>query len=450
MKGIIDRCEGDINISPEREKWIKWLSPETRNLLERDSKHFIHQSLSTPCLNAVNKSYGCYLEDLDGNRILDFHGNNVHQAGFGNEYIVEAVIAEMKKLPFCSRRYTNETAVELAEKLSSLTAGELSRVLYSPAATISISMAIKLARLATGKNTIISLWDSFHGATVDSISLGGEHNFRNEIGSLMPGIEHVFPYNSYRPLFGNGTDHDLQCAEYVEYVIKKDNNTAAVVLETIRNTDVMIPTIRYMKRIRELCTRHGVLMILDETAVCLGRTGRMFAYENFGIVPDMVILGKGLGGGVFPFSCLIARDELNKAWFTSLGHFTHEKSPAGSRAALSVIEFIEKENMLSRVLELESRVRTELLCLKDKYRIIGDVRIKGLLFCIELVRDRKTMEKAEDEAERVMYGCLKRGLNFKVSAGNVLTFSPPLVVTDEELLHAFTIIEESLKEIIVL
>jgi 4-aminobutyrate aminotransferase len=167
----------------------------------------------------------------------------------------------------------------------------------------------------------------------------------------------------------------------------------------------------------------------------------MFAFEHYDIVPDILCLGKGLGAGVIPFAAMIAREEFNIASDVSLGHFTHEKSPLGSVAALAMLEFIDRERLLEKVQREESWVREELNRLRERHPLIGEIRGTGFLWGIELVRDRSTREKAIVEAERVLYGCLREGLSFKVSQGNVLQLSPPLTITREEWKAAIGIID---------
>jgi 4-aminobutyrate aminotransferase len=185
----------------------------------------------------------------------------------------------MDVLAFSPRRYTNVPAIELAKKLGSLLPGDLKRVLFAPGGSSAISMALKLARMVTGKHKIISLWDSFHGASLDTIAAGGERDFRKGMGPLTPGVERIPPAMTYRGPFASGGD-DLAYAEYLEYVIEKEGDIGAFLIETIRNTDVQIPSTRYWKKVREICTRHNVLLILDEIPIAFGRTGKMFAVSS--------------------------------------------------------------------------------------------------------------------------------------------------------------------------
>ncbi len=279
---------------------------------------------------------------------MDFHGNNVHQVGYRHPRVMDAVRRALDTLPFSPRRFTNETAVELADRLVALAPDPLGKVLFAPGGTLAIGMALKLARLATGRHKTLSLWDSFHGASLDAISIGGEAVFRKGIGPLLPGTEHAPPCEPRACRFGCGGTCSARCAEYLDYVLGKEEDIGAVIIETIRCTDVQIPPPEYYRIVRDACDRHGALLILDEVPICLGRTGRMFAFEHYGIVPDMVVIGKGLGGAVFPMAALIVRRDLDIAGDRALGHYTHEKSSVGCAAALATLEVIDSERLLEK------------------------------------------------------------------------------------------------------
>ncbi len=375
MAAVHNRTEGDINLSSARQDWYAVISdPETAGYLHEDAEYFLHQSLSTPCLDVLASCEGIYLTDVQGKRYMDFHGNNVHQLGYRHPYVIEKLKAQMDILPFSPRRYTNVPAIELAKKLGNLMPGDLKRVLFAPGGTSAISMALKLARIVTGKHKVVSLWDSFHGASLDAISAGGELDFRKDMGPLMPGVERIPPPMTYRGPFAAAGSGDLPYADYLEYVIEKEGDIGAFVIETIRNTDVQIPSQAYWKRVREICTKHKVLLILDEIPIAFGRTGKMFAFEHYGFEPDIVCLGKGLGGGVMPMAAIVARDSYNVAQSVSLGHFTHEKSPLGSVAALAMLDVIEQDDILAKVNADAEFMREELEKLKDKYPLIVEVR----------------------------------------------------------------------------
>ncbi len=440
------KSEGDINLTPQRAAWAEQhLDAETRHWLEEDARYFLHQSLSTPCLNVLKGCGGASIEDLQGRSLLDFHGNNVHQVGFSNPRVIRAIVEQMKELSFCTRRYTNIPAIRLAKKLAELAPGNLNKVLFAPGGASAIGMALKLARAVTGRFKTISMWESFHGASLEAISLGGEAIFRNGAGPLLPGCEHVPPPDNRHCPFGCGAACNLKCADYIEYVLEKEGDVAAVIAETVRCTP-FIPPLDYWKKVRAACDKHGALLILDEIPICLGRTGRMFACEHYEVVPDMLVIGKGLGGGIFPLAALIASEDLDLAPDKALGHFTHEKNPVAAAAALATIQFIEEEKLLLHVQKLSAYTLEKLRAMRTKHELIGDVRGLGLLMGLELVKTRATMEKAADEAERVMYRALSQGLNFKLTMGNILTLTPALTITQAEMDKALSILDRCISD----
>ncbi|HAM72652.1 MAG TPA: aspartate aminotransferase family protein [Verrucomicrobiales bacterium] len=437
--------EGDLNISPRRAAWSRGhISPETRRVLEEDARYFLHQSLSTPCLNALKGCHGATIEDLEGRELLDFHGNNVHQVGYAHPRVVEAITRQLHDLAFCPRRYTNGPAIELARRLTEAAPGDLKRVLFAPGGSLAIGMALKLARAATGRFKTISMWDSFHGASLDAISVGGEAIFRSGAGPLLPGCEHVPPPDNRHCPFKCGAACTLACADYVEYVLEKEGDVAAVVAETVRCTP-FIPPVDYWQRIRAACDRHGAMLILDEIPTGLGRTGKLFAAEHYGIVPDMLVIGKGLGGGIMPIAALLAREDLNRVMKDkALGHYTHEKNPVACAAGVATLQVIEEERLVEKAREDGTYAMGRLRELAARHPIIGDVRGLGLLLGVELLRDARTAERATDEADQVMYESLTRGLSFKVTMGNILTLTPALTITRPEIDRAVAILDQSL------
>ncbi len=437
------RSEGDLNLSPQRLAWAaEHIGPETSALLEQDAKWFLHQSLSTPCLNVLRHVEGAWIEDNEGRRYLDFHGNCAHQVGFAHPKVIAAIKQQLDELCFCPRRYTCEPAIKLAARLAELAPGDLKRVSFAPGGTSVIGMALKYARVATGRFKFVSLWDSFHGASLDAISISGEAAFRKGIGPLLPGCEHVPPPEPMRCPFRCGKVCNLTCADYLEYVLEKEGDIAAVVAETVRNTP-FIPPPDYWKRIRAACDRHGTLLILDEIPIGLGRSGKLFAFEHYDIVPDMVVLGKGLGGGIIPLAALIASDTLDVGSHMALGHYTHEKNPVACAAALATLEVVIDENLPECARKLGEYALQKMREMAERHALIADVRGLGLLLGIELaVEDANGIRKpAVAESEQVMYESLKRGLNFKVTMGNVLTLTPALTITRAELDQALDILD---------
>ena len=437
--------EGDVNLSARRDAWAgEHIDRETALLLDEDARYFLHQSLSTPCLNALRASAGIHLEDLQGRRIMDFHGNSVHQVGYGNARVIEAVVRQLERLPFCPRRYTNRAAVDLARRLTELAPGGLDKVLFAPGGTTAIGMVLKLARFATGRHKTISMWDSFHGASLDAISIGGEALFRKDAGPLLPGAEHIPPPTRGRCHFNCTDEAHTGCTDYLDYVLAVQGDVAAVIAEPMRWTTVEPPPPGYWRRAREICDRHGALLIFDEIPSALGRSGKMFVCEHFDVVPDMLVIGKGLGGGVFPMAALLAKSELDIAADRALGHYTHEKSPVGCAAALATLDCLLEDGLMDAATQLGEHALGRLRAMQQRYPLIHQVRALGLHIGVELRRDGLP---AFDAADAMLYHSLSRGLSYKVGGGCVLTLCPPLTITREQLDRALDIIEDGLASV---
>ncbi len=447
--------ESDSNRSPRRAAWQRDLDAATRALVEEDARWFLRQSVSTPCLSAIAKAEGIWIEDAGGRRAMDFHGNNVHHIGYGHPRLKEAITRQMDDLPFAPRRFANRPAVELAEKLASIAPGGLSKILFTTGGSDATEVALKIARAATGRFKTISFWDSFHGAGFGAASVGGEALFRSgPIGPLLAGAEHVAPFACYRCPYGY-PDRDgqpplelckLACANMVRYALEREGDVAAVIAEPARAVPYLPPP-GFWQAVRAACNDHGALLIFDEIPTGLGKTGKMFACEHDGVAPDILVMGKALGGGILPIAAVLARAELDVAEEWAFGHYTHEKNPVTCRAALTTIEIIEDEKLVENAARVGALALARLNEMKRRYPLIGDVRGRGLLLGVELVTDRAAKTPAKDAAEAVMYRALEKGLSFKTTMGNVLTLTPPLVITDAEMTKALDILEECFAEI---
>jgi 4-aminobutyrate aminotransferase len=442
--------EGDSNLSPRRRHWQERLGTTARQLLAEDEALFLRQSLSTPCLNALAGARGSRLLDLDGREYLDFHGNSAHQLGYGHPALLEALRQQMDDLSFCPRRYANRPAVELARELIRVAPGDLGKVLFAPGGTTAVGMALKLARHATGRFKTISFWDSFHGASLDAVSVGGEALFRAQAGPLLPGAIHVPPPEPGRCQWradGDCAACGLACAGYIEYVMEHEGDVAAVIAEPLRCTTALPPPDGFWPEVRRLCDRHGALLIFDETAVGLGRTGRLFACERYGAIPDILTLGKGLGGGVLPMAAMLARGDLDLAADRALGHYTHEKSPLGAAVGLAVLRTIQEQGLAARAEDLGRSFiqRLEALLREPELdAVMADVRGVGLALAMEL-RHPNGAAAAADLADDVMYGCLERGLSCKTAHGAILPLTPPLNIAEEDLFAATDMLHQSLR-----
>ena len=440
-------AEGESNASPFRAQWLsKRAGSRSEELVERDARAFLHQSLSTPCASAISKAEGIWIEDVDGRRYMDFHGNSVHHVGYGHPKVIEEIKSQLDELPFSPRRFTNEPAVALAERLSAAAPGDLGKCLFTTGGSDAVEVAIKLARAATGRFKTVSFWDAFHGAGFGAASVGGEATFRSHVaGPLLPGSEHVAPFACTRCPYNHPGPEScgLACAEMVDYVLRKEADIAAVIAEPMRATPQIAPA-GYWRRVREACDATGALLIFDEIPTGLGKTGKFFAHEHEDAVPDIVVLGKALGGGALPIAAAIARRDLDVCGEFAIGHYTHEKNPVTSRAALATIEIIEEEGLAERAAELGRGALDRLKEFGRSQAIVRDVRGRGLLIGVE-IEAAAGFEESCELAERIHYACLDAGLSFKISQGSVLTLSPPLTISRSELDAALDILENAMK-----
>ncbi len=450
------QSEGESNLSALRRRWAAGSGgTENEALLAEDARLFLHQSVSTPCLAAIRKAEGIWIEDQAGRRFMDFHGNSVHHIGYRHPRLVAAIKAQLDDLSFAPRRYTCEPAVALARRLEQMSPGDLGKVLFATGGSDAVEIALKVARAATGRFKTVSFWDAFHGAGFGAASVGGEALFRSgPVGPLLAGAEHVPGYDCYRNPYGyshparepHREECGRTCAALIRTALEKEEDVAAVVAEPMRAVPHIAPP-GFWKEVRAACDAHGALLIFDEIPTGLGKTGRLFACEHEGVVPDILVLGKALGGGILPIAATLCRPELDVAGAFALGHYTHEKNPVTCRAALTTLEIIEEEGLVERARELGAFALERLFAMIDRHPLIGDVRGRGLLMGVELVADRQSREPAPEAAEEVFYRCLERGLSFKITMGNVLTLSPPLTIERGDLDGALDILDAALREV---
>jgi len=436
----------DSNQSSERRAWqTRALDGSTHALLAEDRRYFLAQSLSTPCLNGVRAAEGIYIEDMAGRRYMDFHGNSVHHIGHAHPRVIAAVKTQLDTLTFAPRRYANTSATALAHALAQIAPPGLTKCLFAPSGNDAMEIALRLARGATGRHKTIGFWGAFHGAGVAASSVGGEALFRGlSTGPLPPGASHVAPPACYRcPAAVASADCCLAAANAIREILRQEGDVAAVVAAPVSVADY-VPAAGFWRAVRTACDEYSALLIFDEVQTGLGKTGRMFACEHDGVAPDVLVLGKALGGGILPLAAVVARSELDVLGNVAIGHFTHEKNPVLAAAGLATLGVIHDEGLVERAGLLGKLGLERGRELAARHRLIGDVRGLGLQMAIDLVSDRASKSPAHEAAERILYLALDRGLSLKVSAGSVLSLSPPLIIRDDELERAFAIIDECL------
>ncbi len=413
----------------------EWLGPESSSLVRRDAAAFLHQVGSTPVVSALRAVEGIWLEDADGRRIMDLHGNSCHNLGYAHPRVIAALKAQLDTLAFCPRRFTNDPATALAERLASLWPYGSARVLFGTSGTDAIEMAVKLAYVATGRKTTLAFEDTWHGAALGALWIGGRAAERQGFPQFQ-GCWHVPPY--WRRATGTlaGEAAAMACLQAVKDLFDRCGGFAAFLAEPVRSTP-HVPPDWFWPEIRELCDQTGTLLIFDEVATGLGKTGCLFTSEHFSVRPDITVLGKSLGGGVVPLSAVIARADLNVAGRLAIGHYTHEKNPLLAAAGLVTLAVLEGEGLVARSRELGADALNRLSRMAQDSALLCGANGLGLLMSLELDASARSM------AALIERDCLRRGVNLTASEGRFLTLSPPLVIEAAELMEAIDIVAAS-------
>lgn len=408
---------------------------------------------------------GVHYWDVAGRRYLDaLSGIYVVSVGHNNRRVIEAIRRQLDRLAFSPPMHgTNPVAVQLANLLAELAPGDLSGVKFQTGGSEVTEAAIKLARQyhrlagSPGKYKVISRYLSWHGSTLGALSASGLKGRRTVNEPLAPGFLHVFPPTCYRCPFGK--DHpccDTTCATIVGDVIEMEDpdTVAAVMVEPIGHTGGVIdPPDDYLPTLREVCDRHNVLLIFDEIITGIGRTGRMFAAETFGVVPDVLCVAKGLSGGYAPLSAMICRRPIADAFWGPIaenpgfveGH-TFEGNPVSCAVGIAVLREILERDLLGNARAQGERLRAGFTRLAEKYDVIGDIRGRGLFQAIEFVKDRATKERLPDAfGVRVGRRALENGLLCRFDP-HWIAFGPPLVSTAEQVDEMVDLLDRSLRE----
>lgn len=400
------------------------------------------------------RASGSHYFDLSGKRYLDgISGIYVVSVGHGNPRVIEAARAAMERLAFSPAMHgTNPDAIRLAKLLADLAPGDLSAVKLQTGGSEVTEAAIKMARQYhkltgnPGKYKIITRYQSWHGSTTGSLAASGLKSRKTVNEPLPAGFLHVFPPHCYRCPFGKRyPDCGITCASIVGDVIEMEDpaTVAAVMVEPIGHTGgVLEPPEEYLPKLREVCDRHGVLLIFDEIITGIGRTGRLFAAETFGVLPDLLCVAKGLGGGVAPVSALICRDHVARAFWGPAatnpgfveGH-TFEGNPVASAVGIAVLREILDRGLLANARARGEQLRLGLERLAERRGVVGDIRGRGLFQGIELVADRATRARFAPGSEigvRIGRAALERGLLCRYDP-HWMAFGPPLTVSAEEI-----------------
>ncbi|MCH2511077.1 MAG: aspartate aminotransferase family protein [Chloroflexi bacterium] len=395
---------------------------------------------------------GVHVTDALGNTSIDgMSGLWLKNVGYGRKEIADAAYEQMLNLTYMPLGTTTEPTIKLAEKISQIAPGDMTRSFFTSGGSEAVETAMKLSRAyfkrvgEPNRTKFISRKGSYHGATMGALALGGSHLYpKLDYEPLMPGVFHVPQPLPYRCEFGGETPEECAelCVNAVEVMIKfQDPETvAAVFAEPISSPmGCVVPGDNYWPRLREICDKYGVLLIADEVITGFGRTGKMFATEHWGVVPDMMTVAKGITSGYIPMGGCITRGEISDAFIgsqkASFKHvITFGGHPVAAAAALKNIEIMENEGMVENAAKQGAYLLDGLKEMKEKYQMIGDVRGLGLFCGLELVADRETKEYFPAEADlanRITQGFADNGLLLR--GGDRMNVAPPLCITSSEV-----------------
>jgi 4-aminobutyrate aminotransferase len=421
--------------------------PKAAAIVARD-KARVSTSYTRDYPFVMARGAGAVVEDVDGNRFLDCAaGIAVTATGHAHPAVVAAVVEQAGKfLHMSGTDFYYEPQVELAEEMARLVPIDRAtadvRSFFSNSGTEANEAALKLARYKTGRANIIAFLGSFHGRTMGSLALtSSKYVQRRGFGPMMPGVYHAPYANCYRcPVGLKPESCQAECLGFVEeqifvHLVSPDE-VAAVVVEPIQGEGgYVVPAPQFHQRLRELTTRYGILLIADEVQSGMGRTGRMFACEHFGIEADIVTVAKGIASGL-PLGVTSARADV-MTWPPGAHASTFGGNPVSCVAALATIKLL-KDGLIKNAEVVGRHLMDRLRGLKEKHAIIGDVRGRGLMIGVELVRDRVTKERATTERDAIVQAMFRRGVLLLGAGRNALRFAPPLVLTTAQ---ADTIVE---------
>ena len=428
--------------------------PRSRAIVERERRVAAAgmQGFALYAGLAMARGQGSTLIDEDGQEYIDFiAGITIGSVGHCHPHYVEALKRQVEKLTFGS--FTTETRTRFLEMLASLTPEGLTHIQMFSGGAEAVEAALRLAKAATGKREVIGFWGGFHGKTGGVLGLLGS-DFKHHLGPFLPG-QYLTPYaDCYRcPLRLTYPDCGIACADYVRDVIRHQTGgeIAAIIVEPVQGTaGNIVPPEGFLRAIQQIAKEAGALLLCDEMITGIGRTGSMWGSDHDQVVPDIMTVGKGVGGG-FPLSAVVSTEELTskKPWSNpSASSSSYGGNPLAAAAGLASLEIILKENLVKNADRVGAVMLKRLEALKEKHRVVGEVRGRGLLLGIELVKDRRTKEPLGKDVTQALYQeCLRRGLAAMTYSATV-RINPPLMISEETALAGLAILDEALEAVV--
>jgi 4-aminobutyrate aminotransferase-like enzyme len=397
---------------------------------------------------AFTRGHGVTLEDVDGNLYLDFSsGIYVTSLGHCHPKVSEAIAHWASRLMNC-HDFTTPVKEALMAKLVDVLPGDLHGMQLYDSGTVAVEAAMRICRAATGKTEFLSCFQDFHGKTLGSVSCARMNGMY--ASTRMPGFYMLPRPDTYRPQWtrADGTIDTNHYLRFYEEAIREGTTgqVAAFVLEPIQGwAGTIMPPDDFFPKLREFCDERKILLVADEVLTGMGRTGKWLCLEHWGVQPDVVTLGKGLGNG-FPVTACVVREGIQEHFEKISASSSYGGNPMACAAALASLQVIEQEGLLANSLRLGEIALKRMEQMKREHRIIGDVRAKGCLMGIELVKDRGTKEPFDEAGKRVYIRAFQKGLAW-IPAGHILRMSPPIVMNEAELLRGLQIIDESIGEV---
>lgn len=428
--------------------------PKSRELLEKRNK-YVPKGIGTSTEIFIDEAKGALVKDVDGNIFLDFVGAiGVQNIGHCDDGVIEAIKTQAEKyIHPCFHAVMYEPYIALAEKLTEVTPGNFDKkVMFANSGAEAVENAIKIARSYTGKKGIISLQGSFHGRTNMTMTITSKYTpYKYGFGPYAVETYKTEGAYCYRcPLGCEYPTCGIACAEKLRTMLKttvSPENVACLIAEPVQGEGgFVVPPKEYLQALQSICNEYGIVFIIDEIQAGFARTGKLFAYENFDIEPDIVTMSKSIANGV-PISAIVGKTEIMDGPCVGGIGGTFAGSPLGCVAALKVIEKIERDNLNEKSLKLGAYIKERLNEMKEKYNVIGDVRGLGAMIGLEFVKDRETKEPNAEIVKQIISTCYKNGI-LLINAGlfgNIIRFLPPLVMTEEQVKSGMDILDEAIK-----
>jgi 4-aminobutyrate aminotransferase len=426
--------------------------PKGQEVIAYDKK-FMSPSLTREYPLVAERGYGAIVEDPDGNCFLDFAaGIAVCSTGHCHPKVVRAIQQQAEELiHIAGTDFYHRHMPQLAERLAAtMPSSHNWKVFFGNSGTEAVEGAIKLARYATKRDRLIAFYGCFHGRTMGSLSLtASKSTQRKNFGALLGGVEHVpYPY-AYRCALGHTNETcGGEIIELLEQQIFKrlfaPEEVAAIIVEPIQGEGGFVPApLFFLQELQRLCNKHGIMLIMDEVQSGMGRTGKLWACDHAGVTPDILLTAKGIASGM-PISAFIAKDSVMQ-WKTGSHGTTYGGNPVCVAAAMATLDLIEG-GLMTNAEKMGKYIFSKIGDWSKRFRIVGDVRGKGLMIGTEIVRDQRTKERAADLRDKVVENAFRRGLLTLGSGENSIRMSPPLLIDEEQADAAISIMEESIRE----